>query len=129
LPPQVPAPSQVWIPPMAAPSHVPGLHTVPGMYLRQAPCPSQVPSVPQVPTSVVGHVAAERGGRPVGTNAHVPIEPCTSQRRQVPSHAVSQQTPSTQKPDWQSALQPHASPLTARAPPSAHFGGAAVSPG
>jgi hypothetical protein len=68
-------------------------------YLRHAPCPSQVPSLPHVATADFAHVASERGGRPAGTNEHVPIEPLTSQRLHVSPHAVSQQTPSTQKPD------------------------------
>jgi hypothetical protein len=106
----------------AAPSHVPAWQTVPMTYLRQAPCPSHVPSLPQLSTLVLGHVEAERGVRPAGTNEQVPIEPGTSHRLHVSPHALSQQTPSTQNPDWQSALQPHASPLTARAPPSAQTG-------
>jgi hypothetical protein len=77
--------------------------------------------VPQVAAVVIGQIVAERGGRPAGTNEHVPIEPLTSQRLQVSPHALSQQTPSTQKPDWQSFAQPHASPVTPRAPPSEHM--------
>jgi hypothetical protein len=116
--PQVPLPSHVLIIVTAAPLQVPGWQTVSLTYLRHAPWPSQVPSVPHVPTAVIGQVDAERGGRPAGTNEHVPIEPFTSQRLHVSPHALSQQTPSTQKPDWQSLAQPHASPLTARMPPS-----------
>jgi hypothetical protein len=123
-----PAPSHVWMPVTAAPSQVPALQTVPMTYLRQAPCPSQVPSVPQLRTSDIGHVADERGGSPAGTRAHVPIEPLTSQRLQVSPHALSQQTPSTQNADWQSALHPQASPLTRCAPASEHFGAGAASP-
>jgi hypothetical protein len=117
--PHVPLPSHVLMLVTAAPSHAPAWQTVPMTYLRQPPCPSHVPSVPQVETLVLGHVAAERGGRPVGTKEQVPIEPGTSHRLHVSPQALSQQTPSTQNPDEQSALQPHASPLTARAPPSA----------
>ena len=65
-------------------------------YLRQAPWPSQVPSVPQLRTSDMGHVDDERGGSPAGTREHVPIEPLTSQRLHVSPHALSQQTPSMQ---------------------------------
>ena len=61
--------------------------------------PTHVPSVPQVATSAVGQVASERGLRPAGTNEQVPIMPWTLQALQVSSQAVSQQTPSTQKPD------------------------------
>jgi hypothetical protein len=78
--------------------------------------------VPQVATPAFAHVDAERGGRPAGTKEHVPIEPTTSQRLHVSPQALSQQTPSTQKLDWQSALHPQGSPLTPRAPPSAQTG-------
>jgi hypothetical protein len=121
-PPHVPTPSQVLMPVMAAPSQAPGWHTAPIRYFRQAPFPSHVPSVPQVLTSDLGQVEAERGARPFGTNVHVPIEPCTSQRLHVSPQAVSQQTPSMQKPDWQSLLQPQAWPLTTLAPASAQVG-------
>jgi hypothetical protein len=126
--PQVPLPSQVLMFVTAAPSQVPGVQTVPMTYLRHAPCPSHVPSVPQVATFDFAHVAAERGGRPAGTNEHVPIEPGTSHRLQVSPHAVSQQTPSTQNPDWQSVLHPHGWPLTTRPPASAQTGFASTPP-
>jgi hypothetical protein len=94
-----PAPSQVWMPVTAETSQVPALQTVPMTNLRHAPWPSHVPSVPQVERSAVGQVDAARGLRPAGTNEQVPIMPWTLQDLQVSSQAVSQQTPSTQKPD------------------------------
>jgi hypothetical protein len=117
---QAPAPSHVLMFVTAAPSQVPGTHTVPLTYLRHAPCPSQVPSLPHVATSDFGHVDDARGDNPAGTNEHTPIEPATSQRLHVSVQAPSQQTPSTQKPDWQSELHPHASPAVTRAPASRH---------
>jgi len=83
----------------AAPLHVPAPHVVPWMYLRQAPCPSHVPSSPQVATALAGQVVAARGLMPSGTNEHIPIAPGTLHALHVSVHAVSQQTPSTQKPD------------------------------
>jgi len=47
----------------------------------------------------------------------------------VSSHALLQQTPSTQKPDSQSFAQAHACPLTLRAPASEHFTAPLPSPG
>jgi hypothetical protein len=55
-----------------------------------------------------------------------PSLPGTAHERQVPAHAVAQQTPSTQKPDAQSAAAAHAAPggfgpqlpLTQAAPPT-----------
>jgi hypothetical protein len=58
-----------------------------------------VPSFPHVAAADIGQIEAERGVSPAGTKEQVPIEPWTSQRLQVSPHAVSQQTPSTQKPD------------------------------
>jgi hypothetical protein len=83
----------------ALPAHVPERHIVPDGNFRHAPCPSQVPSLPHVETSVRGHVDAERGGRPAGTSVHVPIDPCTLHALHVSPQAESQHTPSTQKPD------------------------------
>ena len=95
----VPLPSQVLMFVTAAPLHVPGWQTVPATYLRHAPAPSHVPSAPQLPTSDFGQVDAARGASPAGTSEHVPIDPVTSHLLHVSVHAVSQQTPSTQKLD------------------------------
>ena len=94
-----PLPSHVRMPVTAAPSHMPLPQTVPATYLRQAPCPSQVPSRPQAVASPAGHVAAARGLSPSGTNEQVPMAPGTLHALHVSPHAVSQQTPSAQKPD------------------------------
>ena len=45
-----------------------------------------------------------------GASIHVPIEPATLQRLQVPSQEVLQQTPSTQWPKSQSPSKLHVSP-------------------
>jgi len=52
---QVPFPSQVRAAVAVAALHVAGAHTVLVPYLRQAPEPSQVPSVPQAVTETESH--------------------------------------------------------------------------
>jgi hypothetical protein len=56
------------------------------------------------------HCPGTAGGWPGGTGAHRPGESGRLQRWQVPSQALLQQTPSTQKPDWQAAAQLQAAP-------------------
>jgi hypothetical protein len=87
-----------------------------------------VPSRPQVETSEAGHVAAERGFCPLGTGAQVPIASFVLQAMHVPVQAVSQQTPSTQKVDWQSLAQEQAWPGNFRAPASPQTGGFSAPP-
>jgi hypothetical protein len=108
---QRPAPSQTSSPVTAAPSQVPGWHTIPAGYCRQLPCPSQVPSSPQVATSDLGHVAVEGGALPAGTKLQTPGAPGLLHALHVSAQAVSQQTPSTQKPLAQSPAHPQAWPL------------------
>jgi hypothetical protein len=78
--------------------HAPGLHIVPAAYMRQPPLPSHAPSSPHVVTSDGAHWPGACGAPPAGTNAQIPGEPWTLQAMHVPVHAVSQHTPSTQKP-------------------------------
>jgi hypothetical protein len=103
-----PAASQTFTLFTAAPSQAPALQTVPGVYLRHPPAPLHAPSSPQVDTSDLGQTLAARGGRPVGTNAHVPNAAGMLQALQVSPHALLQQTPSTQNPLPQSPPQPQA---------------------
>jgi hypothetical protein len=81
--------------------------------------PSQVPSRPQVASPDAAHWPALCGALPAGTNVQVPGDPGTLHPMHVPVQAVLQQTPSTQKPLWQSPSQPHVSPLWALAAPLA----------
>jgi hypothetical protein len=90
-----------------APSHVPALQTVPVGCLRQAPCPSQVPSRPQVDAAVATQ-APESSATPLGTNEQMPGAFGALQVLHVSPQALLQQTPSTQKPLWQSPPQPQA---------------------
>ena len=94
---QPPWPSQTLMSLTAAPLHVPGLHSVPAGYLRQCPWPSHVPSSPQVETAPTGQ-AADCSGTPFGTNVQIPGALWSLHVLHVSVHALSQQTPSTQKP-------------------------------
>ena len=77
--------------------HEPAVHTVPAGYVRQAPPPSHLPSVPQPDIAVTAHTA--RGSTvPAATGAQLPRLPATLHARQVPHDAVPQHTPSTQLP-------------------------------
>jgi hypothetical protein len=80
--------------------------------------PSQVPSSPQVETSVFGQTDAERGGAPAGTKVQVPGAEVVLHDLHVSVQALLQQTPSTQKPLAQSALQAQVVPLVLAAPAS-----------
>ena len=72
---------------------------------QSALLPSQRP--PQAPSPVQGTWNCT--GAPV-TNEHVPTLPGCTQDAQLPSQAVSQQTPSTQKPELHSSLVVHLCP-------------------
>src|SRR5207342_2299672 len=53
---------------------------------------------------------SSRGAPPAGTNVQVPGALCVLQDWHLSVQAVVQQTPSTQKPLWQSLAQPQLSP-------------------
>jgi hypothetical protein len=57
------------------PLHVAPAQTVPPTYLRQAPLPSQVPSLPQLVAPPSTHWVAGVGIWPAGTLAQVPALP------------------------------------------------------
>jgi hypothetical protein len=77
--------------------------------LRQAPAPSQKPSLPQVEAAVA--VQSLRGLVPGAAGVHCPTVPTAAQVWQVPPQALLQQTPSTQKPLPQSPAATHAVPF------------------
>jgi len=108
---QWPTPSQTLTPTTDASAHAPALHTVPETCCRQAPLPSQVPSSPQLDVAATGQTLGVRGAPPAGTALQFPGDPWTLQAIHVPVQAVLQQTPSTQKPLWQSRSQPQVSPI------------------
>jgi hypothetical protein len=82
---------------------------VPAPHLRQAPAPSQLPSSPQV----VGAEAVQslRPSLPDTAGVQVPAVPTPLQVIQVCVQAVAQQTPSMQKPLWQSPVEAQAVPF------------------
>jgi hypothetical protein len=82
--------------------------TVPTAYLRHAPLPLQVPSVPQVAAPWSAHWP--RGSTPAGTLLHVPALPDSAHDLQAPAQSVLQQTPWAQNPDWHSVPTPHVAP-------------------
>jgi hypothetical protein len=82
---------------------------VPLAYRRQAPPPSQAPSVPQVEAPLSAHWPS--GSAPAGTSVHVPAVPASAHDRQLPVQAVRQQAPCSQNPLAHSAAVVQAVPL------------------
>jgi hypothetical protein len=95
----------------ALPLHSPEMHERPDAH--SAPEPQVVPHAAELPVQRYGrHEGAP--GEPGATKVQVPSNVAPSaveQASQLPSHALSQQTPSTQKPDWQSPFAVHDCPL------------------
>jgi len=88
------------------PLQVAAAHTVLLTYLRQAPAPLQVPSLPQVDAAAIGHCDATRGAAPAAIGEHVPTLPASEHDTHVPVQAMLQQMLFTQNPDWQSPFVP-----------------------
>ena len=115
---QVPVPLQLAAMVSVEPVQLCKRHPVLADQARQAPAPLQVPSLAQLPAA--GEVATQRffgSAPPEATAEHMPTLPDTLQLRQRPLvpapslQAVSQQTPSVQKPEvhWVAAV--HCAPL------------------
>jgi hypothetical protein len=85
-------------------------HTVPTAYLRQPPAPSHLPSVPHeaAPWSLQ---TLRLSIAPAASGVHLPFDDSSEQLRHEPVQAWSQQTPSTQKFDLQSAAALHVPPF------------------
>jgi hypothetical protein len=100
----VPAPLQACVF-RTVPWHVGIPHIVPSAQSWQAPAPSQKPSVPHVDWACAEHSLS--GSVPAVMGPQVPSAPppflAIEHAWQRPVHAVAQQTPSTQKPDWHCA--------------------------
>jgi len=94
---QVPVPLQVRAGAYVDPTQVAAAQTVPVAYSRQAPLPSQLPSVPQVDAPLSVHWFS--GSAPTATNEQVPAVPDSAHDRQVPVQLELQQTPCWQRPD------------------------------
>ena len=91
------------------PLQLSGTQIVPLAYCRQAPPPSQVPSVPQVEAPLSAHWPS--GSTPAGTSVQVPAVPAIPQDRQAPEQAVRQQVPCSQKPLEHSVAPAQVAPL------------------
>jgi hypothetical protein len=107
--PHVPVPLQVRAGVNVVPLHVDAAQVVPIAYRRQAPLPSQVPSLPQVLAPWSVHWL--NGSAPAATDAQVPTVPVRPHDRQIPTHAVAQQTPCSQKVESHSAAAPQVAPI------------------
>jgi hypothetical protein len=112
--PQLPWPLQM-DPIRTSPWHVITPHGVPCGQSWHAPPPLHAPLSPQV--DMADAVQSPSGFRPAATGPQVPSVPwpffAAVHARQRPVQALLQHTPSTQKPDWQSAEAEHATPLAA----------------
>ena len=67
-------------------------HAVPTAYLRHAPAPLHLPSVPHAVDPMSMHCAAGLGAVPAATGTHVPV----AQVMQVAAQPVLQQIPPSQ---------------------------------
>jgi hypothetical protein len=91
------------------PEQVSGAHTVPTLYLRQPPLPSQRPSVPHVvaPWSAQTPFVSTA---PAASGVQWPIVEASAQLWQAPAHASSQHTPSTHRLERHSAAAAQVTP-------------------
>jgi len=80
---------------------------VPAAYLRHAPAPSHLPSVPQDDPPMSVHCAAGVGAVPAATARHVPV----AHVMQVAAQPVLQQMPPSQYPDEHSIAVVQTAPL------------------
>jgi hypothetical protein len=116
---QVPPPLHRHASVIVDPVHDGSLQMTPAGYFRHAPAPSQTPSVPHEVMPWSSH--SLRGSVPTSAGRHVPRLPWDAQVWQPSVQAVLQQTPSMQKPLWQSAFTEQDLPSgsrTAVPPPS-----------
>jgi hypothetical protein len=105
---QVPAPLQVRAGVAVDSLHAAGAQVVAPEYERQAPAPSQVPSLPQVIAPSSAHWFS--GSVPLAASMHCPSLPAIAHDLQVPAQAVVQQTPCAQIADAHSVPAVHEAP-------------------
>src|SRR6185436_9114246 len=89
----------------------PGTQTVLTGQRRQAPTPSHLPSQLQVDGAAAGQKVGVRGVSPAGLYTQTPGAPPPLHLAHSPVHALSQQTPSAQKPLAQSPADAHGAPI------------------
>ena len=104
-----PAPSHVDADVDALAAHIAPLHVMPFAYFWHAPAWHR-PFVPQVAAPWFLHSPAGSAA-PVATFVHFPIVPARPHDWQDPLHALSQQKPCAQNPDWHSFAAEHALPV------------------
>jgi hypothetical protein len=68
-----------------------------------------VPSLPQLGAPWSVHWS--NGSAPAATDAQVPTVPVSAHDRQMPTQAVAQQTPCSQKPELHSTAPPQVAPI------------------
>jgi hypothetical protein len=107
--PHAPVPLQVFAGVKLLAAHTAPVQTVPAAYLRQAPAPSHVPSLPQL--LAIWSVHWFSGSWPAGTTLHVPRLPIWLHAWQVPLQAVAQHTPCAQTFEAQSVSAAHVAPF------------------
>jgi hypothetical protein len=108
---QVPAPLHVLGGWYVETLHDSPMQAVPAVHLRQAPAPSHMPSWPQVDVACCAHSLS--GSVPPMIGRHRPSAAAVfafEQAAQLPLHADSQQTPSTQEPVLHSPLLAQGAP-------------------
>lgn len=106
---QVPVPLHVRVGVNELAAHIAPTQTVPAPYLRHAPEPSHVPSLPHEGDPASVHWLS--GSVPAGTTLHVPRLPASAHDWHVPVQAVAQQMSWLQFPDAQSTPAAHVAPL------------------
>ena len=106
---QVPVPLQVRVGENVDPVQLAATQVVPLAYRRQAPPPSQNPSVPQAAAPLSAHWF--RGSCPAGTFVHVPAVPLSAHDWQVPPQPALQQNPWAQNPEAHSPAAAQATPI------------------
>jgi hypothetical protein len=114
---QVPVPLQVRVGVNVDPVQAAATQAVPLAYRRQAPAPSQNPSVPQAAAPLSVHWLS--GSWPAGTLVQVPTVPVSAHDWQVPVHAALQQKPCAQNPDvhWPAVVQAAPAAFVVQLPP------------
>jgi hypothetical protein len=119
---QTPLPSQRRLPLSVPAVQLVAAHTVLEGYLRQAPAPLQVPSLPQVAAPLSAHWPS--GSWPAGTVEQLPAVPGRAHDLQTPSQTVPQQVPCSQKAElhWSAVVQALPRGFLPQLPPTQVFG-------
>jgi hypothetical protein len=107
---QVPVPLQVDAAVAIPLLHVPALQIEPAAYLRHAPLPSHLPSVPQPAWPRSTHLLLGSAS-PARVARHLPSWPACLHEKQLALQSLSQQKPSAQKPEAHSVASEQIWPI------------------